>query len=180
MIYLISGTEMNSKQSGFSLLEVLIALALFAGMATAFITTQTNNISSSIRTLDDAKLLSLAELKMNETLIGKREFTNATKNDVDSGEFDIEGYEGFKYEVKITPIEFPSFDQLMGKDSSDSTSSEQNDPLQKMIFEKLKTNIEEIIWQVNVKVTDTVSGGTYELNSWITKSNAKIDTNFNF
>ncbi len=179
MTYLKAGIEMKNNQSGFSLLEVLIALTIFGLYATVYISTQSGNLGTSIRMSNDLKLHNLAEMKMNEALIGKREFTNATKNDVDSGSFEISGYETYKYEVTITPIEFPSFEELMGKTSDESSEENKSDPLQQMIFEKLKKNMEEIIWQIKVKIIDTISGDEYELNSWINKSNAKIDTNFN-
>ncbi len=168
---------MKFKDKGFSLIEVMIALAIFLAMATAFIQTQTGNISSSIRMEAEIKLHNLAELKMNDVLIQKHEFTNATENDVDSGTFEIEGYETYKYEVRITPMEFPDFSQIMGEEEDDET---QTSSIQKIIFNKLKKNMEELLWQVNVKIIDTVTTDEYELNSWVTKSNAKLDTNFNY
>lgn len=165
------------KDKGFSLLEVMIALGIFLAMATAFIDVQTANISSSIRMDSEVKLHNLAELKMNEVLLQKKEFTNATKNDVDAGAFEIEGFENYKYEVRITPMEFPDFSQLMGQEDD---GTQPTNSMQKIIFNKLKKNMEELIWQVNVKVTNTISTDEYELNSWVTKSNAKIDTNFNY
>ena len=173
-----NGLEMIYKDKGFSLLEVMIALGIFFAMAVAFIDVQTANISSSIRMDSEVSLHNLAELKMNEVLLQKKEFTNATKNDVDAGAFEIEGFENFKYEVRITPIEFPDFSQIMGQKDEDGTRS--SNSMQKLIFNKLKKNMEELLWQVNVKVINTVSTDEYELNSWVTKSNAKIDTNFNY
>jgi prepilin-type N-terminal cleavage/methylation domain-containing protein len=166
-------------QKGFSLIEVMIALTIFGVYVTAMIMSQTNNVGSSIRMSQDLVLHNLAEMKMSETLIGSKEFTNATENDVDSGSFDIEGFKNYKYKVSIKKTEFPDFSQIMGK-SEDDEADNKNSAVQKLIFEKMKKNVEEIIWQVNVQIINSDNEQTYELNSWINKSNAKIDTNFSF
>jgi len=45
----------------------------------------------------------------------------------------------------------------------------------------MKKNVEEMLWQVKVTIIDTrVENSSYELNSWINKANAQIDTNFGF
>ena len=171
---------MIKNQNGFSLIEVMVALVIFSVIALPMIFTQSANIQSSINMNSDLTLHNLAEMKMNEVLVGPKEFTNATENDVDGGNFEIDGYQEFKYEVRITKIEFPNFSELIGKTEEEGQDDNAQDSIQKLIFEKMKKNIEEIIWQVNVIVTNPGTGDTYELNSWINKSNAKIDTNFSF
>lgn len=168
----------NNSQ-GFSLIEVMIALMIFGVYVTALIFSQSNNVSGSMKMASDLELHNLAEMKLNEILIRKKEFTNATENEVDSGAFEIEGYKNYKYEIKIRKNEFPDFAQIMGK-SEDEDSDQNNSALQKLIFDKMKKNVEEILWQVNVKVTNTNTDESYELNSWINKTNAKLDTNFSF
>lgn len=164
-------------ESGFTLIEVLFALAIFAAFLLGISTTISHNVSSSILMKEDMNLHNLAELKMNEVLLDKKEFTNATKNDVDSGNFEIEGMEKYKYEVKIRPTEFPDLSQIMGQTDDESNTV---DPVNKIIFEKLKKNLEEMIWQVNVKVTNTEEDYSYEINTWVNKTNPKLDTNFTF
>ena len=125
---------------------------------------------------EDISLHNLAELKMNEVLLDKKEFTNATATSSDTGTFELEGYENYKFEVKITPTKFPDFSQIMGKSEEEEQST--NSAIQKAIFDKLKKNLEEMIWQINVTVTNTDNDYSYELNSWVNKSNPKLDTNF--
>lgn len=167
------------NQAGFTLLEVMIALAIFSFFLTSAIFSLSYNVSSSILLKEDLNLHNLAEMKMNEVMIGRKEFTNATENDVDSGEFDIDGFENYKYEVKITRTEFPDLAQILGNQvegEEDNTS----DPVQKILFDKLKRNIEEMIWQVSVTVTNTQTDYSYELKGWINKTNPKLDVNFTF
>ncbi len=169
-----------TNQNGFSLIEVMIALTIFAVYATAIVFRLSNNVSGSMQMAEDLNLHNLAELKMSEVLIGKKEFTNATENDPDTGKFEIEGYKEFKFKVEIKKIEFPDFAQLMGKSDEEDADEGQVSAVQKLIFDKMKQNVEEMIWQVTVTVTAPETGYEYSLNSWINKSNAKIDTNFSF
>lgn len=173
--------RIKNNQNGFSLIEVMIALAIFSIYMTAMVYRQSNTVTGSIQMAEDLTLHNLAELKMNEVLIGKKEFTDSTDNDPDTGNFEVEGYKEFTYKVEIKKNEFPDFSQLMGKtDEEQETGGSKNDAIQKLIFDKLKKNIEEIIWQVTVTVTNPNTNYKYELNSWINKSNAKLDTNFSF
>ena len=167
-----------NNHQGFSLIEVMIALAIFAVYATAMIYSLTNNVTGSIQMAEDLELHNLAEMKMNEVLIGKKEFTNATENDPDTGQFEIEGYEKYKYKVEIKKLKLPELQQILGK--TDEEGNSEDDAVQGLIFKKLQQNIEELIWQVKVTITNTETTYEYELNSWINKSNAKIDTNFSF
>ena len=169
------------NQSGFTLLEVLIALAIFGFFAGATYVSQADNIHLSMISRKDLTMHNLAELKMNETLIGKKDFTNATENDPDTGAFEVEGYEDYKYIVEITKLEFPDLAQITGKANEEDGASKDDSQsnLQKMIFENLKKNIEEMIWQVSVTVTSP-DDEKYSLHSWINKSNAKLDTNFRY
>lgn len=155
----------------------MIALAIFSAFILGIYTTVGHNVSSSVLFKEDINLHNLAELKMNEILLSKRKFTNATESDTDSGNFEIPGFEKYKYEIKIVPTKFPDFSQIMGKSEQDDNSSP--NPIQKVIFDKLKKNLEEIMWQVTVTTTNTENNYAYELKSWVEKSNPKLDINFN-
>ena len=165
---------------GMTLIEVLIALAIFAAVSVALVATVTDLIDSSNNFRNDVKLHSLAELKMNEVLIGNREFSEATNNSEDSGQFEVEGFEDYKYKVQIRRMELPNLAEIMGQtgEQEDRTPSRQLD-IQNRIFGILKKNLEEMIWQVKVEVT-APNNQIYELTSWIEKSNAQIDKNFGF
>ena len=54
-----------NSQSGFSILEVMVALAIFGAYATAMILTQISNTDRSMNMAKDIKLHTLAQMKMN-------------------------------------------------------------------------------------------------------------------
>jgi type II secretion system protein I len=169
--------RIKNSESGFSLIEVMIALAIFAVYSVAMIVTQSSNIDGSIRLKDNLVLHNLAQMKMNEVLIDVKKFTNATESDPDTGSFEFDGFKDYKYKVEYKKNEFPNFDQLMGQ-TEDEAGQEQTSAMKKVIFDKLKKNVELMIWQVRVTVTHPVSGAVYDLSSWVTDKDAKLDTNF--
>lgn len=175
-----------SNQKGFTLVEVMIALTLFALFVTAFIMSQGSNITMSTQMSEDLIMSSLAERKMNEVLIDPPEFTNATENDVETKNFEEEGYKKYKYTIEFKKLEIPDLSQLMGQANSDEEAEENNGPdnrndsIRKMVFQKLKLNIERILWQVKVTITNSETDYKHEVTSWITNDKAKLDTNFGF
>ena len=170
-----------NNQSGFTLVEVMIALTLFAVFTTVFIMSQATNQNNSSVMSEDIKLHNLAEMKINEILLDPPEFTNATDNTKESKAFDIEGYKIYKYTIEYKKLEIPNLNELSGKEEDDDPSGEsRNNAIQKMVFQKLKENMEKILWQVKVTVENTETQYAYELTSWISNPEAKIDTNFGF
>lgn len=169
-------TDIGTK--GFSLVEVLIALALFLTFILSFLLSQESNKSKSIMLKEDVTLHNLAELKMNEALINPPQFTNATENDVESKNFDLEDYKKYKYTIKYKKLTVPNLNQLTEQEEGDDNTSDQS--IQKMVYEKLKTNIEQILWQVQVTVTNTETDYSYELSTWIINEEATVDVNLSF
>ncbi len=165
------------NQNGFTLVEVMIAMTIFAVFVSAIIMSQSANINNSIRMAEDIKLHNLAEFKMNELFIDPPKFTNATENQSESKNFEIEGFEIYKYTIEYKKIEFPDFSQITGE--SEEEQREQKDSrVKKAIYEKLKKNMEKMLWQVKIIILNTQTGQEYEMNSWITNEKAKLDTNF--
>lgn len=166
--------NLKNNQSGFTLIEVMIALMIFSIFITAIMVTQSGNVSNSMNMTEDLILHNLAEMKMNEILIEEREFTNATETDVESKQFEEEGYTDYKYTIKFTKIEFPNFEKIQGKEEGDNSGS---DPVQKELFKKLKINLEKLLWQITVTVVNIENPESkYSLNGWITNTKAQIAT----
>jgi len=169
------------NKSGFSLVEVIIAMTIFALFISTFLMSQGTNITNSAQMAEDITLHTLAESKMNEVILNPPTFTNATENDTETKNFEDEGYKKFKYTIEYKKLEIPNLNELMGEQEQDNPESEnRNNAVKKMVFEKLKKNMEKMLWQVKVKVTNTENNYSYELTSWVTNTEAEIDTNFGF
>lgn len=168
------------NKHGFSLLEVLMAITLFSFFILAFVMSQGSGKSASILLKEDVTLHNLAELKMNEILINPPQFTNATENDVETKNFELEDYKHYKYKIEYKKLTVPDLTQLQNESENQDENSTSNQSIQKMVFEKLKKNIEQILWQVRVTVTNTETDYSYELSTWLINEEANVDLNLNF
>jgi len=171
------------NEQGFTLVEVMIAMTIFAVFITVFMMSQSANIGNSINMEEDLMLHNLAEMKMNEVLLDPPKFTNATENDKKVKKFEEEPFKNYQYKIEYKKLEIPDLSKLQGKGDDEeegSSKSNKTDSIKKIVFEKMKKNMEKMLWQVKITITNTESKYEYELTSWITNKEAKVDTNFGF
>lgn len=177
-------TKILSNQKGFTLVEVMIAFVLFAIFFTTFIMSQGSNVAMSEQMAEDIMLHNLAERKINEAILDPPKFTNATDKDIEEKNFEEEGFKKYKYKIEYKKLEIPDLNQLMGKGENEeddySGGKQKSDAVTKMVFEKLKKNIEKMLWQIKVTITNTENEYSYELSTWVSNDGAKMDTNFGF
>ena len=183
------------NQKGFSLLEVLIAITLFAFFVTAFLTAQGYNVSDSQLSEEQLMLQQLCERKINELHLNPPKFQNLIGGLKETKTFEEKDLSGYEYTLEIKKLTIPDFAQLFGqkggvsqegKDAyqgdymSDSNANKRNSSMEKMVFEELKKNIEKIVWQARITVTNKETKYSYSLGTWITNYNEKIQLNVGF
>ena len=179
------------SESGFSLLEVMIAITLFAFFISAFLSSQGYNVADSVTSEQQLELHTLAERTMNELLINPPKFTNAQKNSIETKKFEESQFSNFEYDLEIKKLEIPDFGQLFGQQAQSAENAEsdyynsanknnRNAGLEKVIFEQLKKNIERMLWQVRITVRNKETGMSYSLSSYITDYNQKVQLNVGF
>ncbi len=184
-----------NNQTGFSLIEVLIAITLFAFFVTAFLTAQGYNVSDSALSEEQLMLQQLCERKINELYLDPPKFQNMAMGLKETKTFEENDLKGFEYTLEIKKLTIPDFAQLFGqkggvseegKDAyegdylNDSNASKRNSGMEKMVFEELKKNIEKIVWQARVTVTNKETKYSYSLATWLTNYNEKIQLNIGF
>ena len=183
------------KEQGFSLIEVLIAVTLFAFFVTAFLTSQGYNVSDSQLSEEQLILQQLCERKINELFLDPPKFQNILGTMKETKTFEEKDLSGFEYTLEIKKLTIPDFAQLFGQkgavseEAQDSyegdylnqnSSSKRNSGLEKMVFEELRKNIEKIVWQARVTVTNKETKASYALATWLTNYNEKIQINVGF
>jgi len=181
------------KNSGFSLLEVMIAITLFAFFVTAFLASQGYNVSDSALSEEQLILQSLAEKKISQLHLDPPKFSNATENLNETKTFEEKEYENYEYNLEIKKLEIPDFAQLFSQVSSneesdqdsfnngDTTNSPQrNSGLEKIVLNELKENLEKIIWQARVTITNKETKYSFSLSTYLTNYNENIQFKFNF
>ncbi len=191
-------TTATPSQRGFTLLEVMIALTLFALFASAFLVSQGYNVSDSALSEEQLKLRMLCEQKMNEVLIKPPPFSNAMQDLKETKTFEEKEYQGYTWTVEWKRLKVPDFAKLFaagmqGKDGentgedankyyddANSGQRNQNQGLEKMVFEKLKENLERVLWQVRFTVTNKETKYSYSLSRWMTNHAEPVQLNLNF
>lgn len=185
----------QSSETGFSLLEVMIALTLFAFFVVAYLTSQGYNVSDSQLSEEQLILQQLCERKINELIIDPPKFSNASDNLKETKTFEESELQNFEYTLELKKLTIPDFAQLFAQkgatteeaqDSyegdyySESTKNQRNSNVEKMVFEELKKNIERMIWQARVTVRNKETNYTFTLSTFLTNYNEKIQLNIGF
>jgi general secretion pathway protein I len=128
----------SSQQRGFTLLEVMIALAIL-GMS---LTVISHSYQNSVRAATRSRLMSVAVMlarykmiEVEDTLFEKG-FSDFAEEE--KGDFKDEGFDRYTYVVKVDKVELPTnlnadslsktMGALTGSDTESSTSSSDNNP----------------------------------------------------
>lgn len=139
----------KTSRSGFTLLEVLAALMLFAIAIAGIIQGQTGSVRAIVRSEKLSQALALAQEKMTELEIemGKTNF-EAMKEE-EAGDFDSEKLKEFKWTRILEKVELGCF--LPDNPDNESNSIEQGVlSIAKQAFEKaIRKVIVRVEWEEN-------------------------------
>lgn len=167
------------NNSGFSIIEVMIAFMLFAIFTVAFVSTISTNITDSELMAKDLKLATLCEKKLNEVLIDPPEFNSTMEDFKETKAFDDTELSDYKFTLEFKKMTIPDFSKLLNTGEEDQ-EKKKDSAIQGIIFDKMKENVEKILWQVRVTVFEKESEYKYQLSTWIMNTDAKVKLNFNF
>jgi len=167
----------QNAESGFSLLEVMIALTIFSIFITVYVTSQGYNIMDSTLLKEEVRLKELCTQKINEIIIKPPQFREALTLTTETASFENDK----NYEAKITykRLKIPDMKKIMGKDEEDENDNKGgNAPGSNAIADnfmnKIKENLQEMIWQVEVQVVNKDSKASYTLSTWLTNTEAAV------
>lgn len=173
----------------------MIAITLFAFFVTAYLTSQGYNVEDSRLSEEQLILQQLAERKINELVLDPPKFSNANENMKETKTFEDKEFSNYEYTLEMKKLTVPDFAQLFaqkggtteeakdeyeGNYYDDGAKSKRNDQAEKMVFEELKKNIERIIWQVRVTVSNKETKYNFTLSTFITNYNEKVQLNVGF
>ncbi|OUR97007.1 hypothetical protein A9Q84_11775 [Halobacteriovorax marinus] len=155
------------NKNGFTLVEVMISLAIFAVFVSAYLTAQGYNIRDSSIMRDELILKRYAEKKINEIIVSPPELKLSITLKADSGKFKQD--DNFTYSVIYQKFVMPDLNAISGGDEEGGQN-----PQEKKILENVKKNLEKIIWQVEVTVKNETSERTYSVSTWIYNQQAQV------
>lgn len=187
--------QIASNQRGFSLLEVMIAFVLFTLFITAFLTSTGYNVGDASLSEEQLLLQSLCERKINELFLDPPKFENMMSSGMkETKTFPETAFSGYEYTIEIKKLMMPDFGQLMGQKGGTSEEGQDayegnyfneeggsrnsnNAGIEKMVFEELRKNIEKIVWQARVTVTNKETKQAWSLSTYLTNFNEKVQIN---
>lgn len=184
-------------QKGFSLLEVMIALTLFSIFVASYLVSQGYNVSDSALNEEQLMLQQLCELKLNELYINPPKFINISSSGLkETKKFEEADYSNYEYTLEIKKLILPDFGQLFGSKGNasdeareeneendyfnDNNKAARNSNTEKMVFDTLKKNIERIVWQARVTVTNKETKYSYSLSTYLTNYNEQVQLQIGF
>ena len=157
--------KLHNKHDGFSLIEVMIGLAIFAVFIVTFMAAQGYNIQDSAGFRSELKLKELAMNRINELVVDPPEFAMSLTLKPDKGKFEDE--EGYEWEIEYKEFKIPDYSKMQGKDESEEENTGPKEGLQKKIFENIQKNLEKMIWQARVTVINTNTQQRYSVSTWL-------------
>lgn len=174
---------LRNNNSGFTLMEVMIAIAIFVTFATVFVTGMGYNMMDSGKLKEDILLKDLCENKINDIIVNPpelRESLTLTKETKD-----IENFENYQTIVEFRKFFVPDMNKIVGKSAGGGEESEENAEssteedtqqaqLEKRIFTVFKENVEKMIWQVEVTTKNKTTGEEFKLSTWLFNPSADV------
>ncbi len=160
-----------TKTDGFTLIEVMIALAIFATFVVAFMTSQGMNIASSGLMREDILLRDLTEQKINEIIENPPDLRENLLLAPETKSF--EDYPEYEYKIEYQKFLIPDLSKIRGNTEEGSEQSEMA-VLQSRLFNTVKDNIEKMVWQVRVTVRNKETDYSFDLATWLYNKEAQV------
>ncbi len=159
-------------KSGFTLIEIMIAVSIFGVFAVIYVLGQGNNVLDSIRIKENTMLYSLANNILNEVVINPPEFRESIISTKEFTKF--EDRPDYSYSVEMKQITLPSFEGLMGEEDQEDSNS----LIKNTLYNQIKDNFERSVWQAQVTVRNNGTQDSYSLATWIMNPSAVIKFNY--
>lgn len=158
---------MRNNQKGFTLIEVMIALAIFGVFIVAFVSGQGGNILDSTTMREEQRMFTLANNKLSEIINNPPEFSESLTSNIDTKTFEEE--QNYEWSVEFKKFEIPEFAAASGQEEVPAEQETQN-----RIYSRIKENLEKMLWQVRVTVKNKETGQTSSLSTWLQNDKATV------
>lgn len=154
------------QDSGFSLIEVLIATTIFAVFISMYVASEGYNLSDSIQMREELILKNLCTQKINELIASPPELRDSLTISKETKNF--EDFPSYSYTIEWQKLEIPDMSVLY-----EDGEGEQNQ-FAKTIAKVVKDNMEKMVWQLKVTVKNKENDFFYSLSSWIYNTKAEV------
>ena len=152
-------------------MEILVAITIFAFFISLFTVGMGNNINDGINFRKSTQMANLAQLILEQNQAHPPKIDPAKNTDLITKAF--EDNPNFQYTLKFSPIKIPSLAALKGEQEGGEKKGQ--DQAEQMIFEQITQNLEKMILQLEVTVTDLTTKETYITSTWLYNQEVKVE-----
>ena len=166
----------KSSQKGMTLIEVMISLAIFAIFVTAYMSSQGNNLLDSQNMRSEAKLRTLCQQVMNETITHPPKLRESLTLKPEKKNF--KDHENYRYEIEYRQLEIEEIlRSLTAPKDGQNYRPEQvkRRKMQEQINKRLAKNMKKLVWQVMVTVFNKTTGESFSLSTFLYNPEAHVD-----
>ena len=132
-----------TNQKGFTLIEVMIAIAIFSIFATVFVTGQGYNLLDSSKLKEDILLKDLCENTINEVITNPPELKDSLTISKETKDF--EKNPNYSYTIEYQKFFVPDMSKIAAKEDEKDDNSQKD--LEKRLYAVFKENMEKILTQ---------------------------------
>ena len=165
----------HSQQKGMSLIEVMIALAIFGIFITSYMSGQGSNLRDSQNMRSEIELRSVAEAIINEIIIDPPELRESLTLSPSSQNY--EENDNFSYLVEWRKFEIQEILNALTQTDSDNYNPEavERAQMRERINQQIAKNMEQLIWQLMVTVEDRTTGERFSLSTFIYNDKGQVE-----
>jgi prepilin-type N-terminal cleavage/methylation domain-containing protein len=167
-----TGLKIKSlNNSGFSLMEVLVATTIFMVFITVYVTEQGYNISNSTMIREEIIIRNLGESIINDLIDHPPDLKESLTLSPETKTFEED--KNYEYTLEYERFEIPKLSNIQGEEEEQEDANASG--VEAKLFEELKKNMKELIWQVRVTVVNKETGFEYSLAAWLLNPKAKVE-----
>ncbi len=156
-----------------TLLEVMISLAIFSVFIVSYMASQGYSIQDSANLKEDIKLRELCLQVIDKITVDPPVFRESLTLTPETKRFEDD--ENYNYTTLWKRLIIPDLNKIKGTDPLEQEGKQnQQETVQKRIFDNVKKNLEKIIWQVEVTVESEITKNRFVLSTWLYDSKGKI------
>jgi prepilin-type N-terminal cleavage/methylation domain-containing protein len=160
---------LKKNNSGFALIEVMVALFLFAVFMAVFATTQGYNVSDSFNMKEELVMSELCKNELNQIILEPPKSFGPGLFIGPGDTKPIDGFPNYNRTIKYKEFFIPDFNKVQGLGADQASSG-----YEAKIYQEVKTNLQKMLYQVEVTVTNKDTGLNFTLSTFIQDTQARV------
>lgn len=169
------GKNILTHHQGMTLIEIMIALAIFSIFILAFMSGQGYNLKTSEDLRNEMMLRNITENIINEIIINPPELRESLTLTPETRNYEPDNR--YRYSIEWKKFEIKEvLDALSagGDDNVYDPEAVQRNQMRDRINQQIATNLEQLIWQLMITVEDSETGDNFSLSTFIYNDKAQV------